>query len=218
MDDSADPSHCPDNHCFYLWSVCPLEAIEQKAANPALWQRTREQVKDLWVARHFGVPRVQDMWDHMIGCDYCNPWFEYKAPEPPPKEVHYPRYFMTFTIDRTGRNVPFGKSGKLIYRPPYNGDYETFKALIEEQLSRPAFKGVIYCIEHRETNMHAHALITSEANFSHYEKQWYHMHYNVGNVDQKVVRKDNGIADYMSKEGKFERSEGPNGGYVFNPI
>lgn len=116
---------------------------------------------------------------HWRECNLCNP--DYKPPK-----VRVPHvYLVTFTVDR--KKVPD------LTKPQ-------FAAIIEKQLSRRTLYEAAYAIEHEHTNMHAHCRILSWQTLSTPAKQWSYMANNIGRVDQRAVRKDNGIMDYISKE------------------
>ena len=93
-------------------------------------------------------------------------------------------YFVTFTIDPSKGQI----------------SRDDFEALIQRQLSRSCLDDAYYVIEHVDSNMHAHCLVKSRNPLSPPAKQWYHMVRHVGYVRQDVVRRDNGIQAYMTKE------------------
>lgn len=127
---------------------------------------------------------------HWRQCDTCNPALK------PPKVKKPHAYFVTFTVD--WKKVP-------------DLTHIQFQAIVEKQLSRDTLYDVYYVIEHVPTkekpknNMHAHCLIYSWQTLSSKDKQWSFMTNNIGLVDQRIVRKNNGIDAYMSKENKPKR-------------
>lgn len=116
---------------------------------------------------------------HWQTCPLCNPGIK-------PPEVRKPHtYLVTFTVDR--KKVP-------------DLTKDQFAMIVEKQLSRSTLYEASYAIEHIDTNMHAHCRIQSWQTLSTPNKQWHYMVNNIGRVDQRAVRKDNGIMEYISKE------------------
>lgn len=77
---------------------------------------------------------------------------------------------------------------------------DLWKQAVEAQLSRKIFAGGKYAYEHEETNVHCHAFVNAthtlnKSNFKMFERKY-------GYIDLKHVHNDNGIDDYISKEGE----------------
>lgn len=207
--DTLDSETCPEGYCFAAWAFSPNEAIRLRYFKQFFYPLLKEADLDkLSITRTFGIDAIRDAYQHYRLCSDCNPDYKGEVVKPPVVR-YFPRYFITMTIDPKKRMIP----------------YDEFKTLVEEQLSRKTFSKVFYAIEHvwdgnpaNWTNMHAHCLITSDVHLSKADKQWYHLVKHVGYVDQKVVRKDNGVSAYMTKERPmFERINGPNG-FEFHQI
>lgn len=90
------------------------------------------------------------------------------------------KYLVTFTFD-----------------PKKDNTKEQFKAGVLKQLSR-AWDHVQYAFEHEDSNIHCHSVITTThritaKNFDSHQRKY-------GHVDVRLVKIDNGLAEYISKE------------------
>lgn len=88
-------------------------------------------------------------------------------------------YFVTFTYNNVA-------------------DKDEWEDRVITELSKKSWITSKYCIEHKDTNIHAHALVTTKykktrRDFAVFERKF-------GGVNVKLVSKDNGILDYMEKE------------------
>lgn len=77
-------------------------------------------------------------------------------------------------------------------------DKDLFSNAVQKQLSRNLFFRVKYTSEHRDTNFHYHAWVTTKYSLTHkrfdsHAKKW-------GNVNVQPPSTDNGIDEYFSKE------------------
>jgi len=123
---------------------------------------------------------------------------------PQRERIVSPTYFVTFTTDPRKR---------------YARDLPAFQAEVEGQLRRRNIASAYYCIEHIDTNMHAHCLIKATGRgLSDPAKDWKFMHNKVGMVRVDLVRKDNGIADYMAKENPIWERVGDYPNFEFRTI
>lgn len=115
-------------------------------------------------------------WSHW----FKNEWL----PKNTPHSNH--KYFITFTYNG-------------------NGTIEDWKKRIRFELSRKFVMSFKLCIEHEDTNIHAHVILESnkylrkERHFATFIKQY-------GYVDLKKVQYDNGLEQYISKEGEIIES------------
>lgn len=66
------------------------------------------------------------------------------------------------------------------------------------ELSKKGILTSCYSLEHEETNMHAHALITSSYKKTHRDFELFKRKF--GSVDVRLIGTDNGVQDYMEKE------------------
>lgn len=91
------------------------------------------------------------------------------------------KYLVTFTYDPKKGNTP-----------------EQFKTAVVKQLNR-AWDNVKYAFEHEDTNIHCHAIIEyaktgiNKTNFDSHIRKY-------GNVDVRLISRDNGLEEYISKE------------------
>lgn len=107
-------------------------------------------------------------------------WQSCKRCQTGPKEPRVYRYLITFTLDPAKTAPP------------------SFEGIIQSQLDRKPMATAIYAIEHVETNMHAHAYVTSTRGYTPQDFDSYRKRY--GFVDVKLVKSDNGVAAYLGKE------------------
>lgn len=73
-----------------------------------------------------------------------------------------------------------------------------WKIAVQRQLTRKIFSDVTYTIEHADTNIHCHAVVTSNTPITNRLFKSHNKSY--GNVNFKKIIDDNGIMTYMSKE------------------
>lgn len=77
-------------------------------------------------------------------------------------------------------------------------DVGVWKNRVRAQLQRKAIKSVKYVLEHKDTNIHCHALVETDKVLRKREFRAFEKTY--GYVDVKNVKKDNGLMDYFTKE------------------